>query len=232
MNAQTRSRVALGVAFTVTALVGAVGLAHTPTFRSLYAQATGQTCPFGGQAAVVSAAELDKQLRAADAGLRGHAEAAAKPALGFGLMTTRRDAFESWAYAVGGHCYDRDQGLTLECAELPFAKLPHAFGEARGTVWARFDTTDRLRELTAISRARDSHEAAWVLNALVDHLTTQVGPPHVRRGEASAEYLARGGLVQSATEYRFADYYAKVSATNMGSLDGFRIVQKYRTLED
>ena len=232
MNAPSRSRVALGVALTVTALVGAVGLAHTPTFAAFYAQATGETCPFGGKAAVLSAEALNQQLRAADAGLRGTVDAAEKPALGFGLMTTRRDAFEAWAYAVGGHCYDRDQGLTLECAELPFDKLPHAFDDARGTVWARFDTADRLREVTAISRACDSEEAARMLNALVGHLTTHAGAPHARHGDASAEYLARGSLVQSATEYRFSNYYAKVSATNMGSLDGYRIIQKYRALAE
>jgi hypothetical protein len=232
MMAQGRSRVALGVALAVTALLGVVGLAHTPTFSALYAQATGETCPFGGKAAVLSAKDLDAQMRAADAHLRGAREAAEKPALGFGLLTTKRDAFETWAYASGGHCYSRDQGLTLECAELPLSKLPHAFDNTRGTVWARFDTSDRLREVTAISRARDSSEAALMFNALAEHLTTRVGPPHAQHGEASAAYLARGGLIQSAAEYRFADYYAKVSATNMGSADGFRIVQKYRALAD
>ncbi len=232
MNTQRRSRVALGVALSVTALVGAVGLAHTATFAALYARATGETCPFGGKAAVVSAEVLDQQLRAADAGLRGTQDAAQRPALGFGLMTTRRDAFEAWAYAVGGHCYDRDQGLTLECAELPFAKLPHAFDDAHGTLWARFDSADRLREVTAISRARNSAQAAQMLNALVDQLTTQAGPPHARHGDASADFLGRGSFVQSTAEYRFSNYYAKVSATNMGSLGGFSITQKYRALAD
>jgi hypothetical protein len=37
-----------------------------------------------------------------------------------------------------------------------------------------------------------------------------------RAGETTPEYLASGALRQARAEFRFSDYHASVSATNMG----------------
>ena len=73
----------------------------------------------------------------------------------------------------------------------------------------------KLVTVTTLRNQLDASSAADALNTIAAQLKDELGEGRVL-GTPSAEYLAEGAMRTALIEYRFSDYIANVSATNLG----------------
>lgn len=189
----------------VVALIGAL---HLPAGRALLRTVGG--CPVG---APVAAEDADRARAVAWSTLRGVGEAPARPALGFALGETTRDALRAWADDAGAACVD--EGASLRCTALPAG--PWGAAGPDDELRAGFDGAGALVSVVVSLSGRTPGEASAQWSALADGLDRQLGVPAARRGDGSAAGLARGGMAQATAEARFADFRASVTATQLGA---------------
>jgi hypothetical protein len=198
------------------AFTGVVGAAHTKSGRFLLPYLAelpgmGGLCPLGF-ADDLSAARRDAlrhDILVKDAGTLA---AASRPALGFALGRTSRDEVGQWATAYHIECTRKREDL--RCVGVP----AEAIGPASGT-WAvlfKFDAESHLVAVDATSDATDVTAAVAVYEGASDAVTREAGPPTRTSGTPDAAWLGKGTLNQANAEYRFSDYRAQVTATNMG----------------
>ena len=74
----------------------------------------------------------------------------------------------------------------------------------------------------------DGAKAAAVLTSISGRIAREAGPPSTVQGTADPAHLG-GYLDRAATEFRFADYAADVSATNLGER-GIVVREQYRSI--
>ncbi|RKG72605.1 hypothetical protein D7W79_27875 [Corallococcus exercitus] len=222
-----------GVAVLFTAVMG---YAHTPSGRpllkwmgmSMPQAASAAGCPLGYDVKQSPEQKEAARQRFA-AAYRGESAALARPALGFDLEQTTREALLEWAQAHGVKCtVPRSQG-DLDCADVPASLFPGLKREADiRNLWVTFGADGRLVSLIAVSRAVEAAPISATFRAANATLATLAGPALKRDGEGSVEELKQGLLRQASAEYRFQDFYALTRVTNMG--DGFVLTEEYRAL--
>ncbi|MBX3190126.1 MAG: hypothetical protein KF819_24075 [Labilithrix sp.] len=217
----------LGIAGGACALVAVL---HLPIGRSVLASAGG--CPVGAGNEKAPSAEQLEALRAKAAGtaLKGSRKAAARPAYGFELDRSTRADVDAWAKSGGHACTEELQGAALRCEGI---------GRGSGTVkdaYFRFDTTKSagtgggiLVGIDLMHEGASPDQAAALFDSLSGAITREAGPPSAVQGQASAAHLGEGYLSRAASEYRFLDYAADVSATNYGE-QGIVVRQQYRSV--
>jgi hypothetical protein len=199
----------------------AMGLLHTSAAKPLLLGLSGRSsgsCPFGGERAVpLTPAQVETRRAAMLAPERGAARAASRPALGFTLEGTTRVEVDAWIAQNHLECHVDRHGAGLECTDVPSHALPDP-GPLAGLsrVLLGFDAGGRLVSLNVNSVFADAESAARVAAGLAAKLDQAAGPPSVRSGEATATFLTSSGLAQASAEWRFHDYHAHFSATNMG----------------
>lgn len=191
------------------AFVAVIGLLHLPVGRSALRWVTGG-CPIGMDIQLDPAAR-DAARTVALRSVQGDALAAARPALGFALERTTREDVAAWAQAHQLAC--AGDGPRMRCADVP-AALWGGPADA-DVVLLQFDARDALISATATVSALTPAAAAAALRQLTADVVAQVGPPTSTHGGADAASLAAGGLSQSSSEFRFADYRAQLVATQV-----------------
>jgi len=224
--AMTRKRWLLSLSIPL--LAAAVGL-HTSAGRALLGGTDG--CPWGGSAP--SAAKLEELRVKSAATLKpngaAHATPArARPAFGFVLDQSTRADVTAWATRASATCTEEIGGAALRCE--PANKTSTAEnGVAVSDAFFRFDPRGVLVGIDLMREGTDGEKAATVLTTLSDRISGAAGPPSTVQGTASSAHLAGGYLNRAATEFRFADYAADVSATNLGER-GVVVREQYRSI--
>lgn len=179
-----------------------IGFIHTPLGLSI----AGDWCPIGTDEA--NAVDREARRTAATARLAaGGVAAGARPSAGFELgVATRADVLAA-AATTGLRCGPGRDRIGLSCSD-PRGVAPHLAADfgADGT-------------LVALSRMRSFPDAGAAESALereVGALVAAVGQPS-RRKRAGAGGLARAPLRQERVEFSRRDYFASLSATNLGT---------------
>jgi hypothetical protein len=221
--AMTRKRWLTIAGVTAPLLAVAVGL-HTPAGRALLGASA---CPWGGSA---PSAERLEELRVKSAGtLKGNAttRATARPAFGFVLDQSTRADVTAWATRASATCTEEVGGAALRC-ELAEKNITEESGVAVRDAFFRFDPRGVVVGIDLMRDGTDGNKAAAVLTTISDRISRAAGPPSTVQGTADSAHLG-GYLDRAATEFRFADYAADVSATNLGER-GVVIREQYRSI--
>jgi hypothetical protein len=223
-----RSLVAGGVLFTATLAIGAL---HTPWGRPLLARLGG--CP----AARVSATDVDHLRLAGLAGIRGNAPAPARPALGFELDRTTSGDVEAWAARSGVVCVTKKRGLTsVDCQNVSRGVLPSATGSSGGgdrgaeletieDLALTFNPAGRLVSVDAFTRGVPVTRADQAFSAASQHLGNLLGAPSEHDAHLTVADIARAPLVTTRQRFRFSDYVAILSVSNLSS--GLAVREQY-----
>jgi hypothetical protein len=221
-------KVLVGLALASGAFVAVAGIAHTPVGRpllGLLARAGGCPVPMG-DSVKATPQERDayraKQLSA----VRGESPAMARFAEGFVLDETTRGEAKAKLEARGATCQPGLSG-SLTCVAVPGAALVANPDAPADDVTLAFNAADKLVGVDVTRFTRDADEAAKAYEGLTQRLTASAGPSATATGQGTAVYLAGGALRQARTEFRFSDYLAQISATNMGSK--FALRESYRS---
>jgi hypothetical protein len=219
----------------VTVVTAAIGLMHTSAGAPILARLGG--CPAMG----VSAAEVNALRLRGVSGLRGTRPAPTRPALGFVLDHTTPADVEAWAVRAGVRCTSKKRGiLLLSCKNVPRAALPEATGEPSQPVEAApaadrprviedlalsFDPREHLISIDALTRSLPAVNAAAAFSSSDARLAALLGPATETAGDSQASQLARTPLATSLRRYRFSDYIAIVTVSNLPS--GLAVREQY-----
>jgi hypothetical protein len=222
---RSRKRWWTGIAALSMTLGAAAGL-HTHAARALLGGAQG--CPWGN--APPTAAKLEAQRVQVAAALKGAAttRATARPAFGFVLDRSTRSEVAAWAARSGATCEAEIGGAAMRC-ELPAQNnVTEENGVSVRDAFFRFDPRGTIVGIDLMREGAAGEKAAVVLASISDRITRAAGPPTTVQGTADSAHLG-GYLDRAATEFRFADYAADVSATNLGDR-GVVVREQYRSI--
>ena len=205
-------RAAMIVGGLVLAVVAFGGAVHIKALRPFFSR-LGIGCPAWGAKAGEVAATRERGL----AVLRGATTAPSRPALGVVLDETTQDAALAWAKGGGLDCKDKTMGLAnFACT----GRSVRVFGEAgigKDVLSLSFDARHRLILVDVLRRELDGASAERTLTSTRARLVAALGEPMEQAGELSGAYLAGGPMHTATYRYRFADYLAFVTATNLPS---------------
>lgn len=206
-------------------LLGCAVALHTPAGRALLGGASG--CPWGK--APPSAAKLEElRIKSAETlKVAGAARATARPAFGFVLDQSTRAEVTTWAARAGATCTDELAGGALRC-ELADRNSTEESGVSVRDAFFRFDPRGVVVGIDLMRDGTDGAKAAAVLTSISGRIAREAGPPSTVQGTADPAHLG-GYLDRAATEFRFADYAADVSATNLGER-GIVVREQYRSI--
>jgi hypothetical protein len=144
---------------------------------------------------------------------------------------------KAWAEAKQLSCEDVRAGL-FRCTDVPMQALAGSqpIANGSGSIINRLDLgfslhSQRLVNISAWRNGLSSGVAAAQLRALVASMNGQVGLPTREAGTRSAQYLAAGPLHTAVVQYRFADYLADLSATNIPGR-GLSLREHYMSARD
>ena len=204
-------------------VIAAGGLAHTRAGRALF----GEKCPWEG---APPSAERLEDFRAKNAvKLKGTARATARPAFGFVLDQSTKADVTAWGSRVAATCREEIGGAALRCESTARRFESGAENEVPiHDAFFRFDPRGVLVGVDLMRDGTDGEKAAAMLNTLTERVSRAAGPPATVQGTASPAHLA-GYMNRAATEFRFADYAADVSATNLGD-EGVVVREQYRSI--
>ncbi len=187
-----------------------VGFLHTKAGRPLLAR-LGVACPVKAAPEDVEVARL-KSARAQ----RGVETAASRPALGFALDSMTLTDVKAWVAKNDLNCDELRTGL-MRCTNVPVA----AFGDKEtGANVDQLDfgfapASERLVNISAWRHGMSGDAAAAQMGSIVSAMEQQLGAPTREAGDRTAGYLASGPMRTATVEYRFKDYIADVTATNI-----------------
>jgi hypothetical protein len=192
----------------------AVGALHAPFARGLLMRIGG--CPLAGASKMTSAEMEHAREIAAEA--RGSEPASVRPALGFVLDTSTLADVRAWEARTHADCDEPHGGLVV-CKNVPPAAL--GLDPADGTIdqlALGFDTRSRLVNESTLREGLAPDAASRTARSIVSSLRSQLGPAARQVGTFEADALARAGAAGISTvEYRFRDYMADVSTSNLGT---------------
>ncbi len=196
-------------------------LGHTKAGRAMLGA---DKCPWGQDA---PSAERLEEFRVKNAtALKSTTRAAARPAFGFVLDQTTRAEVMAWGTSTGSTCHEELKGAALRCeaSEQPTAAEAVPVKDA----FFRFDPKGVLVGVDLMRDGTNGEKAAAVLTTITAQIAREAGPPSTVQGTASPAHLA-GYLNRAGTEFRFANYAADVSATNLGE-QGVVVREQYRSI--
>ncbi len=213
-----------GAAAVTVPLLAITVFAHTRSGAALLGLGSGG-CPW--EQAPPSADKLEDFRVKNLATLKATTRAAARPAYGFVLDRTTKAEVTAWGASVGAACGEELGGAAVRC-EGKDRPMPAEGGGAVHDAFFRFDPKGVLVGVDLMRDGTDVDKAAAVLTSISDRITHEAGPATTVKGTASSAHLA-GYLNRAATEFRFADYAADVSATNLG-VQGVVVREQYRSI--
>ena len=203
-------RVSLYVVSVLAGLTLFVGFLHTKAGRPLLAH-LGVGCPMKASPEDVEAARLNSARTQ-----RGAEAAASRPALGFALDSMTLADVKAWVDKHDLNCDELRTGL-MRCSDVPAT----AFGDQEtGPNVDQLDfgfapASQRLVNISAWRHGLSGDAAAAQMSSIVSAMHKQLGAPTREAGDRTADYLASGPMHTAIVEYRFKDYIADVSATNV-----------------
>jgi hypothetical protein len=196
------------VASVLAGLTLLIGLLHTKAGRPLLAR-MGLACPVKASPEAVEAARLSSARLQ-----RGAETAASRPALGFALDTMTLNDVKAWAARKNASCDELRIGL-MRCTDVPALAVGSTGPAINQLDFGFAPATERLVNISAWRNGMSGDAAAAQLAVVVDQMKAQLGAPTREAGSRSAGYLASGPMHTASVEYRFKDYIADVSATNI-----------------
>lgn len=211
------------VALTVL-FVAVMGFAHTPWGRPILGWFSGVPgCPLGFDDADPVQTEVFRTniLRKNTAGA---APSRATPALAFDLGRSTRADVETWAKSLGLACESKRQGSVLNC---PNASAADTASPPIDELHLQFDPQGTLVAVNVFRKETKGPSAVAFMTERVSGLQQQVGPPTKADGKLDASWLDGGAFHVARQEFRYKDYLAVVSATNMGAR-GVRLREEYQ----
>ncbi len=221
---KTSKKIGILLALPVAA-VAFMGLAHTKVGRPLLS-AFGSSrvgCPVS--TANASPQQLEDQRAATMKAQRGAERARARPALSFVLTRSTKTDVAAWASARGVTCTDELAQTALRCRDVPTDAGPIR------DLYMRFEPSGALVAVDAIRGAQSGDAAIALVDAIAATIVRDAGAASATRGESSGAMLERDTYASRAIEFRFRDYSADVSATNMGE-QGLVVREQYRAIPD
>jgi hypothetical protein len=154
--------------------------------------------------------------------LRGAPPAPARPALGLTLDRTRVADVQAWAAARYLACETRrGPSGVVTCTNVPMGALwpGRAAGQIDELAFA-FASDGRLVAVDSLRRALSGTEASRLFDGIARDLAAALGSDGERAGSSAADDLAAAPLRTARLQYRFYDYVATVTATNVdGRID-------------
>jgi hypothetical protein len=222
--AMTRKRWLTIAAVSVPLLAASVAL-HTPAGRALLGGANG--CPWGKSPPSEAKLEELRVKSAATLKTNGATRATARPAFGFVLDQSTRADVTAWAARAAATCTAEIAGAALRC-ELAEKNITEENGVSVRDAFFRFDPRGVVVGIDLMRDGTNGDKAAAVLTTISDRISKAAGPPSTVRGTADSAHLGEY-LDRAATEFRFADYAADVSATNLGER-GVVVREQYRSI--
>lgn len=199
----------------VTGFALAVHVALVPSGTKGASQAEDGGCPFAGGQNPYGMHEAHRQRALA---LAGEGRAEHKHVLGVTLGQSNRNALDVWAAARGMTCLNRRNSHDIECkADSPAAVGAQYAAAEELTVFAAFDRAKVLTQLRLIATFSDPVRAAEALRHTLRESEQHAGKPTHVSGEPEAHYLSAALWQQARVEFRRADLYTSVSATNLGN---------------
>jgi hypothetical protein len=203
-------RVSLYVASGLAVLTVLIGLLHTPLGRPLLAR-LGAVCPVQASPEEAERARLES-VRIT----RGTEASPAQPALGFVLdRMTSKDIF-SWAERNHVDCSEQRGGSLVECKDVPESVLGARGGGSIDELQLAFSpTSKRLVNIATAQYGLNANDAVAQMGTVVTGLREQLGKPTRELGERTASYLDSAPYRTALVRYRFSDYQADVTATNL-----------------
>jgi len=219
-------RVSIYVASGLAVLTLLVGVLHTPLGRPLLAR-LGVGCPVQASPEDVERARV-KSARAT----RGTEASPAQPALGFVLDKMTEEDARSWADREHVSCESQRGGSLLTCKDVPGSALSGRAGGPIDELALAFSPgSKRLVNIATAQYGLDGTTAAQQMQDVVASLERQLGKPTREAGERSARYLSGGPLRTALVRYRFTDYQADVTATNLPG-KGMMLREHYMSAPD
>ena len=209
-TSQRLGRAAIWSGSIACALVLLVGLVHTRVGRPLLARLGLGGCPMAASAEDVEHARI-----ASARATRGIARSPSRPALGFQLDSMTLADVEAWAERHHVVCESARSDTLLRCASVPAGAIGEAGPEVDALTFGFVPTTLKLVNITAVRHGLDGEHAATQLEAIASYLRSELGTPEKALGERTGAYLSGGDLRTAIVTYRFSDYIADVTATNI-----------------
>ena len=201
-------KVVIYVASALAGLTLLIGFLHTKAGRPLLAR-LGVGCPMKASPEAVEAARLGSARTQ-----RGTEAAASRPALGFALDSMTLRDVKAWAEQKHVPCDELRVGL-MRCTDVPAVAVGSSGPAIHQLDFGFAPATERLVNVSAWRNGMTGAVAAAQLTAVVDKMREQLGAPTREAGSRTAGYLASGAMHTATVEYRFKDYIADVSATNI-----------------
>jgi hypothetical protein len=220
-----RRSMRIGLA-TSLALLAVIGVMHTKVGRPLMGAVFGQSCPLDK----VTPAQVEAGRQRGLERLRGNALAPSRPALGFLLDQTTEEQAVAWAEARHLHCAMTKKGMhRFQCDDVPASALGDAGAADVNQLTLAFNPAGKLVAIDTWRAQLDAPEAASNLQHIRERLSHALGTPKTSLGESTPDYLGSGYLHTASAQYRFSDYLASVTATNLGQAKGIAVREQYQS---
>lgn len=212
MNPRRRlQRYAMPSVAALTVAIGLVGAMHLKSARPVLAM-LGVPCPVDS-----TTAEQVSALRASGlAHLRTSQPAPARPLPGgFVLEGTTAAEAVRWAHENGVACDAVTHGYNyLRCRGVEARKLGLA-GPPVSELWLSFGPNGHLVGVDIYRRGMNANDTTAAWNGAAYTLRNALGTPTATTGDASPEVLSQSPLQTARLQYRFSDYLAIVTASNL-----------------
>jgi hypothetical protein len=162
-------------------------------------------------------AEQVSALRASGlAHLRADQAAPARPVPGgFVLDGTSAEDAARWAHENGITCDDVKHGYSyLRCRGVDANKLGLA-GPPISELWLSFGPSGHMIGMDVYRRGMSASDTTAAWDGARYALRNALGTPTSTMGDASPEVLSRSALQTARLQYRFSDYVAIITASNL-----------------
>jgi hypothetical protein len=204
----------LGAGALLVAVTGLIGFAHTETGRPLLGWMVGMPgCP------VLEGMEPERVEALRQSGIRpraGSELANSRPAAGFELGRDTRTSVKEKLGPTHSKCRPATVGTGLVCPGDGLAS-PSYSELTPIEIYLQFNPEAVLVAVDASYETRSGKAALRHLEHAEAELTTTVGPGTTARLGISATSLEQTKFEREGSEFRYADYVARLSATNLGN---------------
>lgn len=203
-----------------------VGVLHTSLGRPLLMRLGG--CPIS----IAPQADVEKARREALERERGAALSPEKLALGFMLSSTTLHEVEAWADANGLPCKRKREDAVLVCNDVPARAFKASLGSATASeVLFSFRLADKKLLSVSVWRYGLAGDAASTeLGLLSRGLKSKLGEPQRDLGGRGAADLTASAYATTVIDYKFRDYTASVSTTNIPG-KGVELHEEYLAID-
>ena len=203
-----------------------VGVLHTSFGRPLLAR-LGVGCPVQA-----SPEDVERARLVSAHATEGDERSPAQPALGFVLDRMTESDVKAWALREHVSCDEQRGGTVLSCTQVPESALGGDMGGMTDELVLAFSPKSRrLVNIATTQYGLDGDAAAARMDRVVASLEEKLGKPTREAGERSARYLTAAPLRTALVRYRFSDYQADVTATNVTG-KGMMLREHYMSARD